>query len=94
MTDRQTTHRRPAPYSRKISVERHFAALKAAVKVEKMLTKKEVDAELEALANVAEHIKASSTRRVRLETNVGRDEIEREGEVRLVPHEQMFAPNA
>ena len=33
----------PAPYARRINIERPFAALKAAIKVEKVLDKKEVE---------------------------------------------------
>ena len=66
----------PTPYRRKFAIARAFAGLKAACKVDKVLKKSEVEAELEALANVASHIKAASSRRVRLDTNVGRDEVE------------------
>ena len=82
----------PCPYRRRMPLERAFSALKAGAKVDRVLNKAEVEKEVTALANVSGHIKASSSRRVRLDTNVGRNEVEQQGEVQLIPHEMMFAP--
>lgn len=83
----------PQPYKRRTNIIRDFVHMKASVEVRELLADADVKKFVDALAAVDERIKASSSRRVRLETNVGREEVEH-NEVQLVPAHMLFGPAA
>lgn len=83
----------PVPYKRRISIARDFVHMKAAVEVQSLIADADVKKFVDALAAIDDRIKLSSARRVRLETNVGREEVEQH-EVQLVPAHMLFGPAA
>ncbi len=83
----------PCPYTRRIPIARDFVHMKASLEVQSLIAEADVKKFVDALAAVDHRIKLSSCRRVRLETNVGRDEVEG-NEVQLVPAHLLFGPAA